>query len=170
MIDLVGLYPYKHSWKVPTTLINQIVMFIRYYYYKIIVAARSLSITCPFILPLILCAMRFLPVKKHQVPAPVKLFCPHPPGHPRDITFFWLPVLLITLFLLFTALIKHFNSLSFQYPAFFLLHLPVPRPFLSHIFFLWPWGCPIRMMLFSKNHGFDNGMPLTFVQKHFSII
>ena len=170
MIDLVGLYPYKHSWKVPTTLINPF-----RYVHSILLLQNYCCCTLslyylPFhFTPHIMCDA-FSPCKKTSSASAGHIVLPSSPRAPSGYHFCWLPVLLITLFLLFTALIKHFNSLNFQCPALFLLHLPVPRPFLSHTFFLWPWGCPIRMMLFSKNHGFDNGMPLTFVQKHFSII
>ena len=57
---------------------------------------------------------------------------PNPPGHPRDITFFCYPGVLITLFLPCPALYKHSNHSFFQCPAHFL----------SHKFFLWPRGCP----------------------------
>ena len=43
--------------------------------------------------------------------APVKLFCSHRPrAPPGKLPFLWLPVLLITLFLPFPALINHFSS------------------------------------------------------------
>ena len=72
--------------------------------------------------------------------APVKLFWPHPPGI-SGISLFWgFPRSFY--FLPCPALINHFNPFIFQCLAPFSLHFPVPRPFLSHTFFLWPRGCP----------------------------
>ena len=44
---------------------------------------------------------------------------------------------MITLFLPCPALIIHFNHFIFECPVLFSLLFPVPRPFLSHTFFLW---------------------------------
>ena len=75
--------------------------------------------------------------------APVKLFYPHPLGHHRGHHFLGgFPGLFITLFLPCPALINHFNPLIFECPALFSLHFRLPRPFLSHTFFLLPRGCP----------------------------
>ena len=50
--------------------------------------------------------------------APVKLFCPHPPGHPRGHHFLeGCPGLLITLFFSCLAIYKHYNHSFFQCPA-----------------------------------------------------
>ena len=79
----------------------------------------------------------------HPIYAPVKLFCPHPPGYPRGHHFLGgCPGLFITLFLPCATLINHFNPLILECLALFSLHFPVPRPFLSHKCFLWPRGCP----------------------------
>ena len=68
---------------------------------------------------------------------------PIPTCTPRDIIFLGgCPGLFITLFLPCPALIDHFNPLILECLALFLLHFPVPRPFLSHKCFLWPRGCP----------------------------
>ena len=68
---------------------------------------------------------------------------PIPPGHPRVHHFFGdCPGLFITLFLPCPALINHFNPFIFHCSFPFSPRFPVPRPFLSHTFFLWPRGCP----------------------------
>ena len=66
--------------------------------------------------------------------APVKLFCPLPPGHPWGHHFFVLPRLLIISFFPCPALYNHENHPFFEYP-----------PFLLHTFSLWPRGCPREM-------------------------
>ena len=67
--------------------------------------------------------LNFLPIYSlfFVIPnAPVKLFCPHPPGHPRRHQFFFgCPGLLITLFLPYPALYKHSNHSCVQCPALF---------------------------------------------------
>ena len=69
----------------------------------------------------------------YYIYAPVKLFCPHPPGHPRGHHFFCCcPGVLITLIFTCPALYNHQNQ-PFSW---------VPRLFLSHAYFLWPRGCP----------------------------
>ena len=64
-----------------------------------------------------------------------------PPGTQETWLFFGCPSLLITLYLPCPALIDHFNPIIFQCLALCALHLSVPRPVLSHTFFLWPRGC-----------------------------
>ena len=70
----------------------------------------------------------------HESNAPVKLFCPHPPGTPVDITFiFGCLGLFITLFLYFPpysiTVIHSFSSVLpflhfiFQCPPFFITHI-----------------------------------------------
>ena len=53
-----------------------------------------------------------------------------PQGTPGDITFFWLPSLLITLFLPWYSLVNHFNCFILQCSRF-----------LTHTFFLRPRCC-----------------------------
>ena len=67
---------------------------------------------------------------------------PHPRTPSVTSLFFGCPGLFITLFLPCPALINHFNPLIFECPALFSLHFSVPRPLLSHPYFIWPRGCP----------------------------
>ena len=68
---------------------------------------------------------------------------PNPPWGHHFLSYG--PGLFITLFLPCAALIDNFNPLVSEYPTLFWLHFPVSRPFLSHNFFLRPWGCPRGM-------------------------
>ena len=74
---------------------------------------------------------------------PVKLFCPHPPGTPVDITFFGgCPGLFITLFLPYPSLIIHFYLFIFECSALFHFIFECPALFYhTHTFPLTP-GLP----------------------------
>ena len=60
---------------------------------------------------------------------------------PWTSLLFCCPGLLTTLFLPCPALTNHFNPLILESPALFSLNFPVPRPILSHKFFLRSRGC-----------------------------
>ena len=74
------------------------------------------------------------------------------------------PVLFITLFLPCPAPINHFNTLILECHTLFSLHFPVPRSFLSHKFFLRPWGCPRGGM---GSEQFDRRISCTYCKKGF---
>ena len=61
---------------------------------------------------------------------------------PFPSLFFGCPGLLITTFFPCPALINHYNPFILLYPAHFHFTLQCPVLFLSHPFFIRPWGCP----------------------------